>query len=102
VLCSRAPRRTCRFSRPPPLPEAQGTAAREWLGARDRSAACDVLSCGVHAVPAAIADIAYRNKTVIYEPPFNAWVGTLITIAADRKLGTTSESPQFSAPGLSS
>jgi len=42
----------------------------------------------VFTLPAAIADIAYQNKTVIYDLLFKASAETLITIAADpRHLG---------------
>jgi hypothetical protein len=37
----------------------------------------------VFALPAAIADIAYQNKAVIYDLLFKASAETLITIAAD-------------------
>src|SRR5450756_1321611 len=51
---------------------------------RGRSAAGAVLSCGVH-LPATVADIAYQNKSVIYDLLFKASAETLITIAADPK-----------------
>jgi hypothetical protein len=42
----------------------------------------------VFTLPAAIADIAYQNKTVIYNLLFKASAETLTTIAADpRHLG---------------
>jgi hypothetical protein len=39
----------------------------------------------VFTLPAAIADIAYQNKAVIYDLLFKASAETLITIAADPK-----------------
>ena len=39
----------------------------------------------VFTLPAAIADIAYQNKAVIYDLLFRASADTLITIAADPK-----------------
>jgi len=39
----------------------------------------------VFALPAAIADIAYQNKTVVYDLLFKASAETLTTIAADPK-----------------
>ena len=39
----------------------------------------------VFTLPAAIADIAYQNKAVIYELLFHASADTLVTIAADPK-----------------
>jgi hypothetical protein len=39
----------------------------------------------VFTLPAAIADIAYQNKAVIYDLLFKASAETLVTIAADPK-----------------
>jgi hypothetical protein len=39
----------------------------------------------VFTMPAAIADIAYQNKTLIYDLLFKASAETLTTIAADPK-----------------
>ena len=39
----------------------------------------------VFTLPAAIADIAYQNKAVIYDLLFKASAETLLTIAADLK-----------------
>ena len=39
----------------------------------------------VFTVPAAIADIAYQNKAVIYDILFAASAETMVTIAADPK-----------------
>ena len=39
----------------------------------------------VFTLPAAIADIAYQNKAVIYDLLFKASSETLLTIAADPK-----------------
>jgi hypothetical protein len=66
-------------------PKCQGEAAKEWLAARE----ADLLSVPyfhvVFTLPVAIADIAYQNKTVIYDLLFKASAETLITIAADPK-----------------
>ena len=66
-------------------PKCQGTAARDWLAARQ----ADLLPVGYfHVVltpPAAIADIAYLNKAVIYDLLFKAASETMLTIAADPK-----------------
>ena len=40
----------------------------------------------VFTLPAAIADIAYQNKAVVYDLLFKASAETLTTIAADPKL----------------
>jgi len=66
-------------------PKCQGTAAKEWLAARE----ADLLPVGyfhvVFTLPAAIADIAYQNKAVVYDILFTASAETMTTIAADRK-----------------
>ena len=66
-------------------PKCQGAAARDWLAERQ----ADLLPVGyfhiVFTLPAAIADIAYQNKAVIYDLLFKASAETMITIAADPK-----------------
>ena len=66
-------------------PKCQGAAAKDWLAARE----ADLLPVPyyhlVFTLPAAIADIAYQNKTVIYDLLFKASAEALITIAADPK-----------------
>jgi hypothetical protein len=66
-------------------PKCQGAAAKEWLAERE----ADLLPVPyfhiVFTLPAAIADIAYQNKTVIYDPLFKASAEALTTIAADPK-----------------
>jgi predicted Zn-ribbon and HTH transcriptional regulator len=66
-------------------PKCQAAAAKDWLAARE----ADLLSVPyyhvVFTLPAAIADIAYQNKAVIYDLLFRASAETLITIAADPK-----------------
>jgi len=69
-------------------PKCQGAAARQWLAARE----ADLLPVGyfhvVFTVPAEIADIAFQNKTAVYDLLFQAASETMITIAADpRHLG---------------
>ena len=54
----------------------------------------------VFTLPAAIGDIAYQNKAVIYDLLFRASAETMLTIAADPKhLGAGSRSPQCCTPG---
>ena len=91
-------RRTCRALREvraqpdlvqllpqPALPEVPGRGGEGLAGrARDRSAAGAVLHV-VFTLPGPIADIAYQNKTVIYDLLFKTSAETLITIAADPK-----------------
>ena len=69
-------------------PKCQGAAARQWLAARE----ADLLPVGyfhvVFTVPAEIADVAFRNKAVVYDLLFQAASETMLTIAADpRHLG---------------
>jgi len=67
-------------------PKCQGAAAREWLAEREARAAtgCQYFHV-VYTLPAAIADIAYQNKAVIYDLLFKASAETTVTIAADPK-----------------
>ena len=64
-------------------PKCQGAAAREWLEER----AAELLPVPyfhvVFTLPSAVADIAYQNKSVIYDLLFKASAETLTTIAAD-------------------
>ena len=66
-------------------PKCQGAAAKDWLAARE----ADLLPVGyfhlVFTLPAAIADLAYQNKAVIYDLLFKASFEALLTIAADPK-----------------
>jgi hypothetical protein len=66
-------------------PKCQGAVAKQWL--TDRQA--DLLPVEyyhvVFTLPAAIADIAYQNKAVVYDLLFKATAETLTTIAVDPK-----------------
>lgn len=66
-------------------PKCQGVAAREWMEAR----AAELLPVPyfhvVFTLPAAIADIAYQNKALIYDLLFKVSAETMTTIAADPK-----------------
>jgi Putative transposase/Transposase zinc-binding domain len=66
-------------------PKCQGAAAREWLAEREAELLPVPYFHVVFTLPAAIADIAYQNKAVIYDILFKASAETLITIAADQK-----------------
>jgi len=69
-------------------PKCQGTAARDWLAARQAELLPVPYYHVVFTLPAAIADIAYQNKAVVYGILFRAASQTLLTIAADpRHLG---------------
>ena len=66
-------------------PNCQGAAAREWLAEREADLLPVPYFHVVFTLPAAIADIAYQNKAVIYDLLFKASAETTITIAADPK-----------------
>src|SRR5687768_10544361 len=66
-------------------PKCQGAAANEWLAKREAELLPVPYFHVVFTLPAAIADIAYQNKAVIYDLLFKASSETLLTIAADPK-----------------
>src|SRR5438128_837452 len=66
-------------------PKCQGAAAQEWLAEREAELLPVPYFHLVFTLPAAIADIAYQNKAVIYDLLFKASSRALLTIAADPK-----------------
>jgi len=66
-------------------PKCQGAAAREWLAARQADLLPVAYFHVVFTLPAAISDIAYHNKAVIYDILFTASAETMTAIAADPK-----------------
>jgi Putative transposase/Transposase zinc-binding domain len=66
-------------------PKCQGAAAREWLAEREAELLPVPYFHVVFTLPAAIADIAYQNKAVVYDLLFKASSETMLTIAADPK-----------------
>ena len=66
-------------------PKCQGAAAREWLAEREAELLPVPYFHVVYTLPAAIADIAYQNKAVIYDLLFKASAETTLAIAADPK-----------------
>ena len=66
-------------------PKCQRPTAKEWLAEREAELLPVPYYHAVFTLPAAIADIAYQNKAVIYDLLFKASAETLITIAADPK-----------------
>src|SRR3979409_2069329 len=66
-------------------PKCQGTAAREWLAARETDLLPVPYFHVVFTLPAAIADIAYQNKAAIYDILFTTSAETMTPIAADPK-----------------
>jgi predicted Zn-ribbon and HTH transcriptional regulator len=66
-------------------PKCQGACAKQWLAEHEAELLPVPYFHVVFTLPAAIADIAYQNKAVIYDILFKASAETLITIAADPK-----------------
>jgi hypothetical protein len=66
-------------------PKCQGAAAKQWLAAREADLLPVPYYHVVFTLPAAIADIAFQNKTIVYDLLFKASSETLVTIAADPK-----------------
>jgi hypothetical protein len=66
-------------------PKCQAAAARRWLEARQADLLPVEYYHVVFTMPAAISDIAYYNKAVIYGLLFDVAAETLRTIAADPK-----------------
>jgi hypothetical protein len=66
-------------------PKCQGAAAREWMKAREAELLPVPYFHVVFTLPAAISDIAYQNKAVIYDLLFAASRETMLRIAADPK-----------------
>jgi len=66
-------------------PKCQGAAAKQWLAEREAELLPVPYCHVVFTLPAAIADIAYQNKALVYDLLFKASAETLITIAADPK-----------------
>ncbi len=66
-------------------PKCCGSKAQQWLEAREAELLPVEYYHVVFTLPAAIADLAYQNKTVLYDLLFKASAETLTTIAADPK-----------------
>jgi hypothetical protein len=66
-------------------PKCQGAAARAWLAEREAELLPVPYYHVVFTLPAAVADIAYQNKAVIYDLLFKVSAETMLTIAADPK-----------------
>jgi len=66
-------------------PKCQGAAAKEWLADREAELLPVPYYHLVFTLPAAIADIAYQNKAVVYDLLFKASAETMLAIAADPK-----------------
>src|SRR5262249_47034726 len=69
-------------------PKCQGAAARQWLAEREAELLAVPYFHVVYTLPAAIRDIAYQNKAVIYDLLFKASAETTLRIATTpRHLG---------------
>src|SRR5882762_1028490 len=69
-------------------PKCQGAAAREWLAEREAELLPVPYFHVVYTLPAAIRDIAYQNKAVVYDLLFKASAETTLRIATTpRHLG---------------
>jgi putative transposase/transposase-like zinc-binding protein len=66
-------------------PKCQGAAAKEWLVERESELLPVPYFHVVFTLPGPIANIAYQNKTVIYDLLFKAAAEAALTIAADPK-----------------
>ena len=66
-------------------PKCQGAAAKQWLAERQADLLAVPYYHIVFTMPAAIADIAYQNKAVVYDLLFKASAETMLTIAGDPK-----------------
>ncbi len=66
-------------------PKCQGATAKRWLADREADLLPVEYYHMVFTLPAAIGDIAYQNKAVVYDLLFKATAETLRTIAADPK-----------------
>ncbi len=64
-------------------PKCQGQVARDWLAARQAELLPVPYYHVVFTVPAAIADIAYHNKAVVYDLLFKVSAEAMLAIAAD-------------------
>jgi hypothetical protein len=66
-------------------PKCQGAAAKQWLADREVELLPVPYYHVVFTLPAAVADIAYQNKAVVYDLLFKVSAKTMLTIAADPK-----------------
>jgi putative transposase/transposase-like zinc-binding protein len=66
-------------------PKCQSAAAKDWLAEREANLLPVPYYHVVFTLPAAIADIAYQNKAVVYDLLFKVAAETMLTIAADPK-----------------
>lgn len=66
-------------------PKCQGAAAQDWLADREAELLPVPYFHVVFTLPAAIADLAWSNKAVVYDLLFKVAAQTLLTLAADPK-----------------
>jgi Transposase zinc-binding domain/Putative transposase len=75
----------CNSCRNGHCPKCQGAAAREWLAEREAELLPVPYFHVVYTLPAELRDIAYQNKTVVYDLLFKVSAETTLTIGADLK-----------------
>ena len=81
-------------------PKCQGAAAKEWLAEREAELLPVPYFHVVYTLPAALREIAYQNKAVVYDLLFKASAETTLTIAADPKhLGARTASSRSCTAG---
>jgi predicted Zn-ribbon and HTH transcriptional regulator len=66
-------------------PKCQSAAAKQWLADREAELLPAPYFHVVFTLPAAVAEIAYQNKALVYDLLFKAAAETLTTITADPK-----------------
>jgi len=66
-------------------PKCQGSAAKRWLSKRIQDLLPVAYYHLVFTLPAELSELAYQNKSVMYQLLFQAVSQTLLTIAADSK-----------------
>jgi Putative transposase/Transposase zinc-binding domain len=84
-IISRPRRSPHSFCRNRHCPKCQGAAAQDWLADREAELLPLPYFHVVFTLPAAIGDLAWHNKAVVYDLLFKAAAETLLTLAADPK-----------------
>jgi Transposase zinc-binding domain/Putative transposase len=82
-IISRPRRSPHSFCRNRHCPKCQGAAAQDWLADREAELLPLPYFHVVFTLPAAIGDLAWHNKAVVYDLLFKAAAETLLTLAAD-------------------
>ena len=84
-------------------PKCQAAAAKQWLADRQAELLPVPYFHVVFTLPGPVADIAFQNKTVVYDLLLKTAAETLITIApAGQARGLKATTPSISAPASGS